>query len=125
MIVFCRTIDNHDKIGSLDYNIFLVILFSIVLCFYSTYHWALLEIGYSMKDNNVKNIEIVKKIDSNDIGWTLGYMINQTNYLEPEYRPSRLLTKGEFIGILTCFLFILVASVVAILVALTIQRRAQ
>ena len=74
--------------------------------------------GYSMNDGNIKNIQLVKNINSNEIGWTLGYMINQTNYLEAEYRPARLLTRAEFIGILVCFLVLLVASLVAIIVVL-------
>ena len=79
--------------------------------------------GYSMNDGNIKNIQLVKNIDSNEIGWTLGYMINQTNYLEAEYRPARLLSQAEFIGILVCFLVLLVASIVAIVIVMIMRCR--
>ena len=59
---------------------------------------------------------MVKMIDSNEIGWTLGYMINQTNTLDPEFRPSRLLSRAEFIGLLVCFLVLLVVSLIVLLV---------
>ncbi|UJR14904.1 hypothetical protein I4U23_001888 [Adineta vaga] len=83
-----------------------------LLCFNSMYHWTLFEYGYGMNDGNLKNFHIIKTIDNNEIGWTLGYMINQTNYLEPEYRPARLLTKGEFGGfVFLCSFFLLVSAI--------------
>ena len=84
------------------------------------YHWTLYEYGYSMNNDNLKNFHIVKSIDSNDIGWTLGYMINQTNYLTPEQRPARLLTKNEFAGLLTLCLILLISSII---VAIVTKRR--
>jgi hypothetical protein len=79
------------------------------------YHWTLFEHGYGMTDDNLKNFHIIKTIDSNEIGWTLGYMINQTNYLEPEYRPARLLTKSEFGGLLfLCLLFVIISTITVI-----------
>jgi hypothetical protein len=89
------------------------------------YHWILLEDGYSMTDANFKNFQIVNTINSETIGWTLGYMINQTNYLDPEYRPSRLLTQGEFIGIMICFLVLLVMSIIIIIISIIIHKRRQ
>ncbi|CAF1187298.1 unnamed protein product [Adineta ricciae] len=70
------------------------------LCFNSIHQWTLFEFGFHMTDENLKNFQIVDKINSNNIGWTLGYMINQTNYLSPEHRPARLLTQQEFIILL-------------------------
>ena len=75
------------------------------------YHWTLFEYGYSMTDDNLKNFHIVKTVNSNEIGWTLGYMINQTNYLDAEHRPSRLLTQSEFGGLLFLCLFFLILSI--------------
>ena len=76
------------------------------------YHWTLLEYGYEMTDANLKNFHIVKKIGGNDIGWTLGYMINQTNYLDAEYRPGSLLTKSQFIGLVVLAVFFIVAGLI-------------
>ncbi len=86
-------------------------LLYIVLCFNSIHQWTLFEYGYSMADENLKNFQIVKTIDSDEIGWTLGYMINQTNYLDPDHRPARLINQGEFIGLLVvCILFFIISS---------------
>jgi hypothetical protein len=80
----------------------------LVLCFNAMYQWTLYEYGYSMNDDNLKNFRIVKKVDKDEIGWTLGYMINQTNSLEAQYRPQRLLSRSEFIGLLVLFVTCLV-----------------
>ena len=76
-----------------------------------------------MDNVNLKNIQLVKNIDSNEIGWTLGYMINQTNFLDAEYRPARLLSRAEFIGILVCFLVLLVLSLVVVVSVLIMRCR--
>jgi hypothetical protein len=76
-----------------------------------------------MTDDNIKNFQVVNTINSDQIGWTLGYMINQTNYLDPEYRPSRLLTQAEFIGIIICFLVLLVISIILIIINIIILIR--
>ncbi len=69
-----------------------------------------------MTNENIQNFQIVKTIDSNEIGWTLGYMINQTNYLDPEYRPARLLTKSEFGGLLfLCLVFVILSTITVIM----------
>lgn len=78
-----------------------------------------------MTDANLKNFHIVKTIDSNEIGWTLGYMINQTRYLDPELRPPRLLTKNEFAGSLAFCIFVLVLSIIAIFVIVIYLQRNQ
>jgi apyrase len=87
------------------------------------YHWTLVSYGYSMNDSNLRNFKIVQMINSTQIGWTLGYMINQTNYLDPEYRPPHLLTQGEFIGIIICFLVILVISIILFILTIIIHQR--
>mgnify|MGYP001068390730 FL=1 len=93
------------------------------LCFNSVYHWTLFDYIYSLNDTNLQNFQIVRTINSTTIGWTLGYMINQTNFLDPEYRPSRLLTRAEFIGILICFLVLLVLSLILIIISICLCRR--
>ena len=87
------------------------------------YHWTLFEYGYSMTNENLKNFHIMKKINSNEIGWTLGYMINQTNAIEPELRPQRLLTKGEFGGLLFVCLSCLTISGIVTIIAVKYYRR--
>ncbi|CAF4622894.1 unnamed protein product [Rotaria socialis] len=93
------------------------------LCFNSMLHWTLFEYGYSMTDENLKNFQIVKKIESNEIGWTFGYMINQTNYLDPQYRPRRLLTQDEFIVLLTLCLLLCTISLATAVTAIYVYKR--
>ena len=95
----------------------------LVLCFNAMYQWTLFEFGYHMTDENLKNFQIVKQINSNEIGWTLGYMINQTNGLDPQYRPERLLTKGEFAGLLFLCISALILSLIVVFVAARSWRR--
>ena len=97
---------------------------SLVLCFNAVYQWSLYEYGYNMTDENLKNFHVVKSIDSNEIGWTLGYMINQTNGLNAESRPERLLTKSEFSGLLVLCILSLIISIIIIIIAYrSYQRR--
>ncbi|CAF0888067.1 unnamed protein product [Adineta steineri] len=83
-----------------------------LLCFNSMHHWTLLEYGYGMTNDNLKNFQIIRTVNSNEIGWTLGYMINQTNYLDAQSRPERLLTKAEFGGLLGLCSFCLLVSII-------------
>lgn len=89
----------------------------------STYHWTLFQYGYNMTSENLKNFQVIKMINSTQIGWTFGYMINQTNNLDPEYRPSQLITREEFIGIIICFIVLLVISIILIILMIIIQIR--
>ena len=82
----------------------------LVLCFNSIHQWTLFEFGFHMTDENLKNFQIVDKINSNDIGWTLGYMINQTNYLNSEHRPARILTQEEFTILLVFSIILFLAG---------------
>ncbi len=77
-----------------------------------------------MTNENLKNFHIVKAIGSNEVDWTLGYLINQTNYLQSEQRPSRLLTKNQFVGLLLFSVFFLILSIPATIFAmLQFQKR--
>lgn len=88
----------------------------LVLCFNAMFQWTLFEYGYSLNNENLKKFQIIKKFNSNEIGWTLGYMINQTNYLQPQYRPMRLLSLSEFIGLLNlCLILFIISSAVTII----------
>jgi uncharacterized membrane protein len=100
-----------------------VLLLYLVLCFYSMYHWTLFEYGYLMTDANFKNFQIIKTIDSNEIGWALRYMINQTNNLDPEQRPKRLINQGEFIGLLILCAILFIISLIAIRILIRSYRK--
>ncbi len=89
------------------------------------YHWTLYEYGYSMTDENLENFHIIKKIGDDEIGWTSGYMINQTNYLEPDSLPPRLLTKSEFSGLSFLVSFSLIISIIGAIEAMRRFRKRQ
>jgi len=95
------------------------------LCFDSMYHWTLLEYGYEMTNDNLKKFQIVQKLNDNEIGWALGYMINQTNFIDKELRPARLLTKAEFAGLFAMCLFLLMIGIIFFVVLFRRRRQNQ
>jgi hypothetical protein len=86
----------------------------LVLCFNAAYHWRLFQNGYGLSNLTLNRLQFVDKLNGSEIGWALGYMINQTNHLDPEYRPSRLLTESEFIGYLAGSIVFLLLCVFAV-----------
>jgi apyrase len=70
------------------------------LCFDAWYMWVLLTCAIGFKENDLKRLSFANRFPTGKVGWTLGYMINQTNYIPAEYRKQSL-TKNSFIGWLT------------------------
>ena len=62
--------------------------------------WLLLTYAIGFKENDLKRLSFANTFPTGKVGWTLGYMINQTNYIPAEYREKSL-TKNSFIGWLT------------------------
>src|SRR5271170_7600307 len=67
------------------------------LCFDAWYTWLLLTHGIGFKENDLQRLSFANTFPTGKVGWTLGYMINQTNYIPAEYR-ERIITKNIFIG---------------------------
>jgi hypothetical protein len=85
------------------------------LCFDAWYVWLLLTHAIGFKEDDLKRLSFANKFPTGKVGWTLGYMINQTNYIPAEYR-EQLLTKNSFIGWLTGSLtFALIAFIFLLL----------
>lgn len=91
------------------------------ICFDSWYTWLLLTHAIGFKTEELKKrLIFANTFPTGKVGWTLGYMINQTNYIPAEYR-EKLIAKSSFTGwfttsvllafftllflMLTCFLF--------------------
>jgi hypothetical protein len=90
------------------------------LCFDAWYMWLLLTYGIGFKQEDLERVSFAFTFPTGKVGWTLGYMINQTNYIPAEYR-ERIITKNNFIGwlsgslsiafvafiflLLTCYIF--------------------
>lgn len=70
------------------------------LCFDAWYVWILLTYGVGFKDNELQRVSFANKFPTGKVGWTLGYMINQTNYIPAEYREKPL-RKSSFISWIT------------------------
>jgi uncharacterized oligopeptide transporter (OPT) family protein len=79
------------------------------ICFDSWYMWLLLTYAIGFQSNDLKRLSFANTFPTGKVGWTLGYMINQTNYIPAEYR-ERLIGKSSFIGWLTCSLMIIVIT---------------
>jgi hypothetical protein len=89
------------------------------LCFDAWYMWLLVTHGVGFKENDLKRLSFANTFPTGKVGWTLGYMINQTNYIPPELR-ERPLTKNSFIGWLTGSLtFALIAFIFLLLTCYT------
>ena len=67
------------------------------LCFDAWYIWLLLTYAIGFKENDLDRLSFAIKFPTGKVGWTLGYMINQTNYIPAEYR-ERTITTERFIG---------------------------
>lgn len=88
-------------------------------CFTGMYIHDLL-VGYGFPDDSLQ-VEFVDKIDSHDIGWTLGFMLNHTTSL-PEDAASRMLSAPAFDGIVAGGVLLMCTAVAA---GLFVARRHQ
>ncbi|KRX81456.1 Ectonucleoside triphosphate diphosphohydrolase 1 [Trichinella sp. T6] len=64
-------------------------------CFTGLYSLTLFKDAYHFSDAQIQKIEFVNEIDSTEIGWTLGFMLNATNQL-PEEQPIEHIGLIEF-----------------------------
>ncbi|XP_019494631.1 PREDICTED: ectonucleoside triphosphate diphosphohydrolase 1 [Hipposideros armiger] len=78
-------------------------------CFSGTYILSLLQRGYHFTPDFWKNIHFMGKIQSSDVGWTLGYMLNLTNMIPAEQPLSAPLSHSTYIFLMVLFSLILVA----------------
>ncbi|CAF3213079.1 unnamed protein product [Rotaria sp. Silwood2] len=92
------------------------------LCFDAWYVWLLLTYGIGFTEDGLKRVSFAKSFPTGKVGWTLGYMINQTNYIPAEYLEKRI-KKGVFIGWITISL--IVALITLIFLILTCRTYAR
>ncbi|XP_038599841.1 ectonucleoside triphosphate diphosphohydrolase 1 [Tachyglossus aculeatus] len=78
-------------------------------CFSGTYIVTLLHLRYGFTDENWKDIQFMGKIGDSDAGWTLGYMLNQTNMIPAEQAPSPPLSHPVYVFLMVAFSLLLVA----------------
>jgi hypothetical protein len=84
------------------------------LCFDAWYVWLLLTYAIGFQQSDLKRLSFANTFPTGKVGWTLGYMINQTNYIPAEYR-ERLLAKSSFIGWLSGSLVIIFITIIFLL----------
>jgi hypothetical protein len=75
------------------------------LCFDAWYVWLLLTYAIGFKENDLKRLSFANTFPTGKVGWTLGYMINQTNYIPAEYREPSIV-KSRFITFVTMSIII-------------------
>lgn len=80
-------------------------------CFSGTYILSLLS-SYHFTADSWKNIHFMGKIQSSNVGWTLGYMLNLTNMIPAEQPYSKPLSHTTYIFLMILFSLILVAVVI-------------
>ncbi|XP_032806767.1 ectonucleoside triphosphate diphosphohydrolase 8-like [Petromyzon marinus] len=81
------------------------------VCFNGHYVQSLLLDGYGFTEESFAQIRFLKSIQGSSLGWTLGYMLNQTNMV-PAVRPPRgsFLPVGALSTLLLLFCLLLLAS---------------
>lgn len=89
------------------------------LCFDAWYMWLLLTHGIGFKHEDLQRVTFANKFSTGKVGWTLGYMINQTNYIPAEFREKPI-GKRQFISWFTASM--LIVLVTAIFLIVTCQR---
>jgi apyrase len=75
------------------------------LCFDAWYMWLLLTYAIGFNNDDLERVSFANKFPTGKVGWTLGYMINQTNYIPAEYREPSI-EKHRFIIFITMSLII-------------------
>ena len=89
------------------------------LCFDAWYMWLLLTYAVGFKDTDLQRLSFANTFPTGKVGWTLGYMINQTNYIPAEYREKPI-NKSRYISWFTTAMFVAVLTLLFLLV--TCQR---
>jgi hypothetical protein len=89
------------------------------LCFDAWYMWLLLTYAIGFSSDDLQRLSFANTFPTGKVGWTLGYMINQTNYIPAEYR-QRPIDKRRFIGWLSTSM--LIALITLIFLLITCQR---
>jgi hypothetical protein len=89
--------------------------FKRLLCFDAWYMRLLLTHAIGFTDEDLKRLSFANSFPSGKVGWTLGYMINQTNYIPAEYR-ERVITQSSFVGWLISSLIIVLLALIFLLV---------
>lgn len=86
------------------------------LCFDGWYMWLLLTHGIGFTKNHLKRLTFANTLATGKVGWTLGYAINQTNYIQAEIQ-ARKITEKSFIGWLSGSLTLLLIALIFLLLS--------
>ncbi|XP_072335877.1 ectonucleoside triphosphate diphosphohydrolase 1 isoform X2 [Scyliorhinus torazame] len=76
-------------------------------CFAGHYVLSLLHRGYNFTSNNWNSIKFMRKINGNNAGWTLGYMLNLTNMIPVELPYTRPFTYTSYLTVMVIFSLLL------------------
>ena len=81
------------------------------LCFDAWYMWLLLTYAIGFKGSDLKRLSFANTFPTGKVGWTLGYMINQTNYIPAEFRVKPI-ERNRFLT------FVILSSIIALITLL-------
>jgi hypothetical protein len=84
------------------------------LCFDAWYMWLLLTYAIGFKENDLKRLSFANTFPTGKVGWTLGYMINQTNYIPAEFREKPI-GKNRFMIFVSISIIIALITLVFLL----------
>ncbi|CAF0733058.1 unnamed protein product [Adineta steineri] len=94
------------------------------LCFDAWYMWLLLTYAIGFKDSDLKRLSFANTFPTGKVGWTLGYMINQTNYIPAEFREKPIGKNQYFSWVTISLIIVLVTLIFLILTCHTYIRHA-
>uniref|UniRef100_UPI00358F5C92 ectonucleoside triphosphate diphosphohydrolase 2-like isoform X2 n=1 Tax=Myxine glutinosa TaxID=7769 RepID=UPI00358F5C92 len=83
------------------------------VCFNGHLVHTLLLAGYKFDGNSFENIRFLKKVNGMSLGWTLGFMLNQTNNIPAEEIPPKALPLEGVILLLLLFSVLLLLALAA------------
>lgn len=86
------------------------------LCFDAWYVWLLLTYAIGFNDEDLQRLSFANTFPTGKVGWTLGYMINQTNYIPAEYRPKHI-EKHHYISWFTISMLIVLLTLIFLLLS--------
>ncbi|CAF3773202.1 unnamed protein product [Rotaria sp. Silwood1] len=84
------------------------------LCFDAWYMWLLLTYAIGFKQNDLQRLSFANTFPTGKVGWTLGYMINQTNYIPAEFREQKI-NRSNFISWFSSSLAIAIITLIFLL----------
>uniref|UniRef100_A0A3Q1ELR3 Ectonucleoside triphosphate diphosphohydrolase 3 n=1 Tax=Acanthochromis polyacanthus TaxID=80966 RepID=A0A3Q1ELR3_9TELE len=85
-------------------------------CYATHYILTLLADGYKFDEETWKNIYFEKEVKQTSIGWSLGYMLSQSNMIPSEVKYINPMTDPVYAGLIFLFSALIIVTVVIVFI---------